>query len=126
MDFVVIISLFVGTVSIVLAIITIILSKGSEKDSRANFNETQKLLSDIRSESAVIKEATQKNLEQLTSLFRNLLDKVLGPTPTITEQQHDKELERQIIAQLVPELLKNPEKLSKLVEVSKELKQSPK
>lgn len=138
MDVLTVISLIASIVSIVLAIVSMISSSNSEKETRNNFEKTKDILHKIETESAVINQSIQKNLADITTLFSNVLDKVIqNPKDEqfqeISTQEIDKMIEEnnekkkqddfsnQLAMQLLPELIKNPDSLSKLVEISEKL-----
>ena len=139
MDVLTVISLFASIASIVLSIIAMKLSTESEKETRNNFEKTKDILHKIETESAVINQSIQKNLTDITTLFSNVLDKVIqspekDEMKEITEQEVDEifdeknskqknkeDFSNQLAMQLLPELIKNPDSLSKLVEISEKL-----
>jgi hypothetical protein len=144
-----VISLIAGVTSIVLAITAMIFAKSAEKDSKENFVKTQTLLNDthektkdllhqIDIKSAIINEVVQNNMSQLTALFMNVLDKVLEPSidekmEEYEEKEHvsrsketNDEFSKQIALQLLPELLKDPKKMTNLLEISEKLKRDNK
>ena len=138
MDVLTVISLIARIVSIVLAIVAMKSSAVSEKETRENFDKTKDILHKIETESAVINQSIQKNLTDITTLFSNVLDKVIQdpkeeqfqPMSTqeideIIEKDDEKpkkdDFSNQLAMQLLPELIKNPDSLSKLVEISEKL-----
>lgn len=139
MDVLTVISLIASIASIVLSIIAMKLSTESEKETRNNFEKTKDILHKIETESAVINQSIQKNLTDITTLFSNVLDKVIqspekDEMKEITEQKVDEifdeknskqknkeDFSNQLAMQLLPELIKNPDSLSKLVEISEKL-----
>ena len=139
MDVLTVISLIASIASIVLSIIAMKLSTESEKETRNNFEKTKDILHKIEKESAVINQSIQKNLTDITTLFSNVLDKVIqspekDEMKEITEQKVDEifdeknskqknkeDFSNQLAMQLLPELIKNPDSLSKLVEISEKL-----
>ena len=138
MDVLTVISLIASIVSIVLAIVAMKSSAVSEKETRENFDKTKDILHKIETESAVINQSIQKNLTDITTLFSNVLDKVIQdpkeeqfqPMSTqeideIIEKDDEKtkkdDFSNQLAMQLLPELIKNPDSLSKLVEISEKL-----
>jgi hypothetical protein len=140
MDVLTVISLIASIVSIVLAIMSMISSSNSEKETRNNFEKTKDILHKIETESAVINQSIQKNLTDITTLFSNVLDKVIQEPKNeqfqpMSTQEIDKIIEddderkkqddfsNQLAMQLLPELIKNPDSLSKLVEISEKLNQ---
>ena len=132
------ISLIVGIVSIVLALISMKLSSESEKRSQENFEKTKDLLCQIDTKSAVISNSIDKSIVQLTNLFSNVLDKVIEDQnkidiPDVTVEKNlekimeekkidNSEISNQIAMQLLPELMKHPENLEKLVAISEKIK----
>lgn len=138
MDLLTVISLIASIVSIVLAIVSMRSSSMSEKETKENFDKTKDILHKIETESAVINQSIQKNLTDITTLFSNVLDKVIQSPEKdniqpISEQEIDEMLNEkneqkekenfsnQLAMQLLPELIKNPDSLSKLVEISEKL-----
>ena len=142
------ISLIVGIVSIVLALISMKLSSESEKRSQENFEKTQNMMNEIYdktkdllhqidTKSAVISNSVDKSVVQLTTLFSNVLDKVIEdqnkieiPDVTIDKNLEkvmeekkidNNEISNQIALQLLPELMKHPENLEKLVAISEKI-----
>ncbi len=143
MDVLTVISLIASVVSIVLAVVAMTTSKAAERESKMNFEKTQQMLSDthektkdllhqIDLKSAVINDVVQKNQTQLTTLFSNVLDKVLQPNieesvsrtqeDSNVQQENQQSLSAQMAMQLLPELIRNPDSLSKLVEISEKIK----
>lgn len=138
MDLLTVISLIASIVSIVLAVVSMKSSSVAEKETKENFDKTKDILHEIEKESAVINQSIQKNLTDITTLFSNVLDRVIQSPEkdniqSISEQEIDemfnekdeqKEKENfsnQLAMQLLPELIRNPDSLSKLVEISEKL-----
>lgn len=143
MDVLTVISLIVGIASIVLAIISMISAANSEKRSQENFEKTQKmmneiydktkdLLHDIDTKSSAISVMVEKNQTQLTTLFANVLDKALPnqnkEISKMSQEDIDKAIKEsntinsnQLAMQLLPELIKNPDSLEKLVDISEKI-----
>ncbi len=79
--------LIVGIASIVLAIISMKSASNSERHSQENFEkrkkwwinlcQTKDLLHQINTKSSVISNSVDKSVVQLTTLFSNVLDKVI-------------------------------------------------
>ena len=141
-------SLIVGIVSIVLAIISMKSASNSEKNSQENFEKTQKMMNEIYdktkdllhqidNKSSVISNSVVKCVVQLTNLFSNVLDRVIEDQnkveiPDVTVDQNlekimeekkinNDEISNQIALQLLPELMKHPENLEKLVAISEKI-----
>lgn len=143
MDVLSVISLVVGIASIVLAIISMISATNSEKRSQENFEKTQKmmneiydktkdLLHDIDTKSSAISGMVEKNQTQLTTLFANVLDKALPNQNKEISKMSQKDIDKaikesntidsnQLAMQLLPELIKNPDSLEKLVNISEKM-----
>lgn len=143
MDVLTIISLFAGIASIVLALVSIKSASHSEQRSQQNFEKTQQMMNEIYdkmkdllhsidTKSSSISVMVEKNQTQLTTLFANVLDKALP--------SHDKEISKmspedidkiteennifdsnKLAMQLLPELIKNPNSLEKLVNISEKI-----
>lgn len=148
MDVLTVISLIVGIASIVLAIISMISATNSEKRSQENFEKTQKmmngiydktkdLLHDIDTKSSAISGMVEKNQTQLTTLFANVLDKALSnqnkEISKMSQEDIDKAIKEsntidsnQLAMQLLPELIKNPDSLEKLVNISEKMNKNKK
>lgn len=137
-DLLTVISLIASIVSIVLAVVSMKSSSVAEKETKENFDKTKDILHKIEKESAVINQSIQKNLTDITTLFSNVLDKVIQSLEKdnmqqiseqeieeiLNEKSEQKEKENfsnQLAMQLLPELIKNPDSLSKLVEISEKL-----
>ena len=106
-----VLSLVVGVVSIVLAIVSMISSKNAEKQSLHNFEKTQELLqksyddtknvlAEIDKKAAVIDSVVQKEQEQLMATMTNIVNKTAIPK--------EKDWGEEISAQFVTNILKNP------------------
>lgn len=142
------VSLFVGIVSIVLALISMKSASNSEKHSQENFEKTQKMMNEIYdktkdllhqidTKSSVISNSVDKSIMQLTNLFSNVLDRVVADQnkidiPDVTEDKNlekvmkkqkidNNEISNQIAMQLLPELMKHPENLEKLLVISEKI-----
>jgi len=143
------ISLIVGIVSIVLAVVSMISSSNFEKMSQENFEKTQTMMNDIYdktkdllhqidNKSTLINSSVERNTTQLTTLFSNVLDKVIQDQnikelPDLTnketlkkvmeeEKVSNDDISNQIALQLLPELIKNPDSLEKLFAISEKMK----
>lgn len=142
MDVLTIISLIASIVSIALAIVAMKVSSVSEKETRENFDKTKDILCKIEKESAVINQSIQKNLTDITTLFSNVLDRVIQKPreekiQQLSMQEIDEIIEKaeknqnmdfanQLAMQLLTEAIKNPDGLSKLVEISEKLNKKDK
>ena len=126
MDLLTVISLIASIVSIVLAVASMKSSSVAEKETKENFDKTKDILYKIEKESVVINQSIQKNLTDITTLFSNVLDKVIQSPEKdsmqpiseqeieemLNEKNEQKEKENfsnQLAMQLLPELIKNPD-----------------
>lgn len=143
MDVLTISSLVVGIASIVLAVFSMISANNSERRSQENFEKTQKmmneiydktkdLLHEIDNKSSAISGMVEKNQTQLTTLFSNVLDKALPSQEkelaTMSQEDIDKIIKEnntidsnKLAMQLLPELIKNPDSLERLVSISEKM-----
>ena len=143
MDILTILSLFVGIASIVLAIVSMKSAASSERRSQENFEKTQKMMNEIYDKtkdllheidvkSSSISGMVEKNQTQLTTLFSNVLEKVLPSQneslSAMSKEDIDKIINEgnsmdstQLAISLLPELIKNPENLEKLVSISEKI-----
>ena len=101
------------------------------------YDKTKDLLHQIDTKSAVISNSVDKSVIQLTTLFSNVLDKVIEnqnkiEIPDVTIEKNlekvmedqkidNNEISNQIALQLLPELMKHPENLEKLVAISEKI-----
>ena len=143
MDILTILSLFVDIASIVLAIVSMKSAASSERRSQENFEKTQKMMNEIYDKtkdllheidvkSSSISGMVEKNQTQLTTLFSNVLEKVLPSQneslSAMSKEDIDKIINEgnsmdstQLAISLLPELIKNPENLEKLVSISEKI-----
>ena len=101
------------------------------------YDKTKDLLHQIDNKSSVISNSVDKSVVQLTNLFSNVLDRVIEDQnkveiPDVTVDQNlekimeekkinNDEISNQIALQLLPELMKHPENLEKLVAISEKI-----
>ena len=107
-----VLSLVVGVVSIVLAIVSMISSKNAEKQSLHNFektqellqksyNDTKDLLAEIDKKAAVIDSVVHKEQEQLMTTLTNIVNETAIPKK--------KDLGEEIGMQIITDMIKNPD-----------------
>ena len=110
MDAYFVISLVVGVVSVILALVAIWFSWQSERKSAENYNRTRDVLSEISQKAAVI-EATVNNTQE------KLVD-------TITEIAKPKQetQEELLLKALVPAIMQNPDMMERLMKHSEQQK----
>ena len=101
------------------------------------YDKTKDLLHNIDIKSSSISGMVEKNQTQLTTLFANVLDKALPSQQQeiskMTQDDIDKILKEnntidsnQLAMQLLPELIKNPDSLEKLVAISEKMNKNKK
>ena len=108
MDAYFVVSLVVGVVSIVLAVVAIWHSNQSERKSLDNYNRTESVLAEITAKATVI-ENTVSNTQ--TKLVDTITD-IARPRQETTEEMFMKSV--------VPAILQNPKLLKQLVDLSKQ------
>ena len=103
MDVSVVVSLVVGTISVVLALVAIWYAYQSERKSTANYNSTKDVLAEISEKAAVIQSTVNNTQEKLVD--------------TITEIAKPKQetQEEMLIKTMLPTILQNPEMLERLM-----------
>ena len=106
MDISVVVTLVIGVVSIVLALVAIWHSWQSERKSNENYNLTKDLLSDMSQKAAVI-EATVNNTQT----------KLVDTITEIAKPKQDSQ-EEMLMNALLPMLMQNPEALVRLTRLS--------
>lgn len=143
MDVLTVISLLVGVASIVLALISMKSASNSERRSQEDFEKTQKIMNEIYdktkdllhsidTKSSSISGMVEKNQTQLTTLFANVLDKAIPSKDKeiskMSQDDIDKIIKKnntldsnRLAMQLLPELIKNPDSLEKLVNISEKM-----
>ena len=110
MDAYFVVSLVIGVVSVILAIVAIWHSTQSERKSTENYNRTKDVLTEISEKAAVIEGTVSKTQDKL-------VDTVTAIAKPKEESQDDK-----IINALLPGLLQNPKAFEKLIEMSQQQK----
>lgn len=108
MDVTFTVSLVVGAVSIILAVLAIWLSIQSERRSTENYDRTKDILSEISEKAAVI-EGTVSNTQE------KLVDTVTAIAKPKEETQDE-----MIAKVLLPSMVQNPQMLEKLIELSEQ------
>ena len=143
MDILTILSLFVGIISIVLATVSMKSAANSEQRSQENFEKTQKMMNEIYDKtkdllheidvkSSSISGMVEKNQTQLTALFSNVLEKVLPSQNENISAMSKEDIEKianesnsidstKFALSLLPELIRNPDNLEKLVSISEKI-----
>lgn len=143
MDVLTVISLLVGVASIVLALISMKSASNSERRSQEDFEKTQKIMNEIYdktkdllhsidTKSSSISGMVEKNQTQLTTLFANVLDKAIPSKDKAISKMSQDDIDKiikenntldsnRLAMQLLPELIKNPDSLEKLVNISEKM-----
>ena len=103
MEVSVVVSLVVGSVSVVLALVAIWYSHQSERKSTANYNNTKDVLAEISEKAAVIQSTVNNTQEKLVD--------------TITEIAKPKQetQEEMLMKTMLPAILQNPDMLERLI-----------
>ena len=114
MDAYFVVSLVVGVVSIVLAVVAIWHSNQSERKSLDNYNRTESVLAEITAKATVI-EKTVSNTQ--TKLVDTITD-IARPRQETTEEM--------MLKTLLPAMVQNPELLKQLAEISNQKPQRQK
>lgn len=141
------VALIVGIISIVLSIFMIFLAFKFLKKNQENFEEVQNVVNDvydkikeslyqIDTKSLVITNDVEKSIVQLTNLFSNVFNRIIEyqnkefidvtDEKKLEEIMSEKnigsdEISNQIALQLLPELIRHPEYLEKLVFISEKI-----
>ena len=108
MEISIMISLIVGAVSIVLAIVAISYAILSERKSTENYNRTKDLLAEISEKAAVIK-----------STVDNTQEKLIDTITEIAKPKHDTQ-EEMLMKTLLPAILEKPEMFERLITMSEQ------
>lgn len=99
-------SLVVGAVSVVLAIVAIWLSKSSEQRSVKYYEDTVKVLGQIEKQVAVIKQTSDTTHEKL-----------LGTVTELAKPEKETQ-EEMLMRALLPQFAANPEKFQRMMQQS--------
>ena len=94
-----IISLIVGVVSIVLAIVAIWMSRSAERESRANYERTKDVLAEIDKRASVIEKVVTENQKQLLDTVTSLLRETATPVKTDMGEQFGLALMQTMLAE---------------------------
>ena len=103
MDFSVILSIVIGVVSIVLALVAIWHSVMSERKINDNYNRTKDVLSKISEKAAVIKNTMDNTQEKLVDTITD-----------IAKPQRETQ-EEMLLKAFLPKMLDNPQLLDRLI-----------
>ena len=103
MEVPVVVSLVVGAISVVLALVAIWYSSQSERKSTENYNSTKDVLAEISRKAAVIESTVNNTQEKLVD--------------TITEIARPKQetQEEMLMKTMLPTILQNPQMLERLI-----------
>lgn len=119
LDLLTIVSLIVGFLSIVLAIMTIFFSRTTEKETRDNFDKTKEVmnnqyndnkdvLSEITKQAAVIESTVKDGQQQLMETVTTILKETTIPKQTTQEEQ--------MTAALLQAFLQDPSSFKGMIE----------
>ena len=114
MDAYFVVSLVVGVVSIVLAVVAIWHSNQSERKSLDNYNRTESVLAEITAKATVIENTVSNTQIKLVDTITD----IARPRQETTEEM--------LLKALLPAMVQNPELLKQLAEISNQKPQRQK
>ena len=82
-----VISVLMGTTSIVLAVVAIWMSKVTERESRANYEKTKDALATVEKTAEVIEKTVSENQKQLLNTVTDILRETTVPPKEDAEEQ---------------------------------------
>ncbi len=104
-------NIIMAVISIILGIVSIIISaKNKNKSDKIN-QDTEKKLIKIEN----LSENISKTSDRIEGNIKTQIDRIINSNaPT-----QDEKMQQQLVSSLLPEILKNPEMLNKLIELGK-------
>lgn len=104
-----ILNISMAIISIILGIISIIVSLKAKNDSDKINQETEKKLIEIKN----LSDNITKTSDRIESNIKTQIDRIINSNaPT-----QDEKIKQQLVGALLPELIKNPETLNKIIEL---------
>lgn len=104
-----ILNMIMAVVSIILGVISIVVSIKAKNDSDKINQETEKKLIEIKN----LSDNITKTSDRIESNIRTQIDRIINSNaPT-----QDEKMQQQLIGTLLPELIKNPEMMKKLMDL---------
>lgn len=104
-----ILNISMAVISIILGIISIYISIKAKVDSNKINQETEKKLIEIKN----LSDNITKTSERIESNIKTQIDRIINSTaPT-----QDEKMQQQLIGTLLPEMIKNPEMMKKIIEL---------
>ena len=104
-----IVNISMAVVSIILGIISIVISIKSKSDADKINQETAKSLLEIKN----LSDNVNKTSDRIESNIKTQIDRIINSNaPT-----QDEKMQQQLIGTLLPEIIKSPEMLQKLIEI---------
>ena len=104
-------NIIMAVISIILGIVSIIISaKNKNKSDKIN-QDTEKKLIKIEN----LSENISKTSDRIEGNIKTQIDRIINSNAPTKE----KKMQQQLVSSLLPEILKNPEMLNKLIELGK-------
>ena len=104
-----IVNISMAVVSIILGIVSIVISIKSKSDADKINQETAKSLLEIKN----LSDNVNKTSDRIESNIKTQIDRIINSNaPT-----QDEKMQQQLIGTLLPEIIKSPEMLQKLIEI---------
>lgn len=106
-----ILNIIMAVISIILGIVSIIISVKNKNESDKINQDTEKKLIKIEN----LSENINKTSDRIEGNIKTQIDRIINSNaPT-----QDEKMQQQLVGSLLPEILKNPEMLNKLIELGK-------
>lgn len=104
-----ILNIIMAIISIILGCVSIIMSLKSQKESDKINQDTEKKLIEIKN----LSDNISKTSDRIESNIKTQIDRIINSNaPT-----QDEKMQQQLMGTLLPEIIKNPEILKKLIEL---------
>ena len=104
-------NIIMAVISIILGIVSIIISAKNKNESDKINQDTEKKLIKIEN----LSENISKTSDRIEGNIKTQIDRIINSNaPT-----QDEKMQQQLVSSLLPEILKNPEMLNKLIELGK-------
>lgn len=106
-----ILNIIMAIVSIILGVVSIVMSLKSQKEADKINQETEKKLIEIKN----LSDNITKTADRIEGNIKTQIDRIINSNaPT-----QDEKMQQQLLGTLLPELIKNPEVMQKLMELGK-------
>ncbi len=104
-----ILNIIMAIVSIILGVVSIVMSLKSQKEADKINQETEKKLIEIKN----LSDNITKTADRIEGNIKTQIDRIINSNaPT-----QDEKMQQQLLGTLLPELIKNPEVMQKLMEL---------